>query len=82
MTLKSAFIFVKNRRNKTKPNAAFFQQLVNYEKKISGKNSVKMITITGDGVQVRTPDFYEKEYPELFLVDIEMCKNQNQPKYR
>lgn len=71
MSLKSAFIFVKERRNKSKPNNTFFQQLVNYEKKLFGKNSVKMVQVVRDEVRVTVPDFYEKDFPDLLMLDIE-----------
>jgi hypothetical protein len=81
MTLKKAFNLVKKRRETTRPNVAFFQQLIDYEKKIRGKASVKMIPLIREGVQVVVPDFYEKEQPILFNKEIEkqiLNKKQNQ----
>jgi len=75
MTLRNAFTYVKERRDKSKPNPAFFQQLIDYEKKISANNSVKMVQLNRDGVQVMVPDFYEFDYPQLLMMDIETTKN-------
>ena len=62
ISLKNAFIRVyKKRRITTALNPSFFKQLISYEKKLFGKNSVKMVTILGKTV----PDFIVKEYPEF-----------------
>jgi len=68
--LKNAFKSVKKRRETARPNVAFFQQLINYEIRIRGQASVKMIQMLREGVQVVVPDFYEKEYPQLFWTEV------------
>nr|XP_002125487.1 dual specificity protein phosphatase 14-like [Ciona intestinalis] len=43
MSLRDAHTHVKSRRPFIRPNAGFWKQLVEYEKKIYGRNSVKMV---------------------------------------
>lgn len=44
MTLEQAYRHVKKRRSVIHPNAGFWRQLIDYERRILGQNSVKMIT--------------------------------------
>nr|XP_046919627.1 dual specificity protein phosphatase 14-like [Dermatophagoides farinae] len=43
MSLKVAFDFVRSKRWFIRPNTGFFQQLIDYELKLYGTNTVKMI---------------------------------------
>ena len=71
INLKNAFISVKKRRETARPNVGFWEQLIKYEIKIKGQASVKMLHMTVDTVQVAVPDFYEKDYPDLYKREIE-----------
>ena len=65
MTLKVAYTHVRERRPFIRPNLSFFRQLIDYEKKIFKKNSVKIIELTNEnGVTIEIPDFFLKQYPE------------------
>ena len=44
MTLRQAYYHVKQRRPIIRPNVGFFRQLIDYEKKILGKASVKFVS--------------------------------------
>jgi len=48
LTLKEAFLLVKERRKLVHPNIGFWKQLVEYEKEIYGVNTVNML-VTGVG---------------------------------
>ncbi len=43
LTLIKAYSHVKSRRSVIRPNAGFFQQLIEYEKKLYGKTTVSMV---------------------------------------
>ncbi len=70
MTLKDAFKRVIEKRPIIKPNTAFFEQLIKYEKRILGSNSCQMRIIETDGVSVKVPDFWITDYPQLFEFDV------------
>jgi hypothetical protein len=70
MTLKDAFKRVIEKRPIIKPNTAFFEQLIKYEKRILGSNSCQMRIIETDGVSVKVPDFWITDYPQLFELDV------------
>ena len=57
MNLRESYNFVKSKRPIIRPNAGFFRQLIEYEKKLFGKNSVTMIN-SGVG---SIPDVYKEE---------------------
>jgi hypothetical protein len=40
ISLKKAFLYVRNKRNQICPNKNFMEHLLEYEKKIIGKNSL------------------------------------------
>ncbi len=57
MTLREAFVFVRSKRKIVDPNTGFWQQMVEYEHKISTKSSVEMVP----GPEGFVPDVYEDE---------------------
>lgn len=60
LTLLDAYNYVKLRRSKIKPNCGFFKQLIEYEKKLFGSNTVRMIF--NELVQMEIPDVYDCDY--------------------
>ena len=66
MRLKDAVILVRSRRPFIRPNNGFFQQLIDYEKKLFKKTTVAFITqLNKSGDTVKVPDiminvFHEK----------------------
>lgn len=59
--LAEAYAWVKSRRPIIRPNGGFWRQLINYERKLFGKNSVQMVQ-TPYGVM---PDVYERNHRSL-----------------
>ena len=57
MTLKDAFRHCKSRRPVVHPNPGFFKQLIEYEQKLFGRTTVKMIPSQIGFI----PDLYEEE---------------------
>ncbi|KAK3097742.1 hypothetical protein FSP39_012707 [Pinctada imbricata] len=57
MTLEQAYHHVKKRRPVIRPNVGFWRQLVDYERRILGRNSVQMVQ-SGIGL---IPDVYKDE---------------------
>ncbi|XP_075162008.1 dual specificity protein phosphatase 18 [Haematobia irritans] len=60
MTLKEAFVHVKNIRPQIRPNTGFFQQLRCYEEQRYGSQSVQMLFL--ECLQREIPDVYESEF--------------------
>ncbi|UYV67395.1 DUSP14 [Cordylochernes scorpioides] len=56
MDLKSAYHHVKEHRPIIHPNHGFFRQLIAYEKKLSGTNTVKMMKLEEEDMEI--PDIY------------------------
>jgi hypothetical protein len=70
MSLKEAFLHCKSRRDMSQPNPSFFQQLIDFERKVRGNTSVRIVTKRLEGMEdqdIKVPDFYEKEFPEKVL---------------
>ena len=65
MTLKEAYKHVKQIRPVSGPNQGFMNQLIQYEQKLKGKTTVKLIKINHNGVDMVIPDFMESEIPNL-----------------
>ncbi|XP_021957946.1 dual specificity protein phosphatase 14 [Folsomia candida] len=65
MTLRQAYNFVKARRCCIRPNVGFFRQLVDYESRLMGCTSVKMVWNAAAGGYI--PDVYEPEYNNTLL---------------
>nr|XP_033777731.1 dual specificity protein phosphatase 14 [Geotrypetes seraphini]XP_033777732.1 dual specificity protein phosphatase 14 [Geotrypetes seraphini] len=61
VSLLEAYNWVKSRRPVIRPNVGFWRQLIEYERKLFGKTSVKMVN-TPYGI---IPDIYEKERRSL-----------------
>ncbi|XP_078539698.1 dual specificity protein phosphatase 14 [Lissotriton helveticus] len=61
-TLVQAYNWVKARRPVIRPNVGFWKQLIDYERKLFGTSTVKMVH-TPYGVM---PDLYEKERRSVF----------------
>lgn len=59
MTLLQAYHYVKAARPIIRPNVGFFRQMVEYERKLRGHNSVIMVQI--DGCDLPVPDIYANE---------------------
>ncbi|XP_013399808.1 dual specificity protein phosphatase 14 [Lingula anatina] len=57
MSLRDAFSHVKAKRPFIRPNVGFWKQLIEYEKKLKGKNSVKMVSSPIGWI----PDVYSDE---------------------
>lgn len=62
MDLHAAFAHTRAIRTVVRPNMGFMAQLVEYERKVRGSASVKMITVTDKARNVKAtiPDFYPK----------------------
>ncbi|XP_043910516.1 dual specificity protein phosphatase 14 [Protopterus annectens] len=61
VSLLEAYSWVKSRRPIIRPNIGFWRQLIDYERKLFGKTSVKMLQ-TPYGIM---PDIYERERRHL-----------------
>ncbi|VDN04169.1 unnamed protein product [Thelazia callipaeda] len=59
MTLRQAYHYVKSARPVIRPNLGFWRQMIDYERKLKGVNSVQMIEATYDGTAI--PDVYCSE---------------------
>ncbi|CAG5124219.1 unnamed protein product, partial [Candidula unifasciata] len=57
MTLEEAYKHVKKRRPVIHPNPGFWRQLIDYERRLLGRNSVKMVTSPIGWI----PDVYQQE---------------------
>ncbi|XP_013774426.1 dual specificity protein phosphatase 14-like [Limulus polyphemus] len=62
MKLRSAYHYLKKRRPVVRPNNGFFSQLIEYEKKCFGKNTVRMVEVPGAGPDIMIPDIFLKEH--------------------
>ncbi|XP_055376796.1 dual specificity protein phosphatase 18-like [Condylostylus longicornis] len=60
MSLRDAYLHVKNARPQIRPNLGFFQQLLEYEEELRGEKSVKMIFVKSLDREI--PDVFEPEY--------------------
>ncbi|XP_064424912.1 dual specificity protein phosphatase 14 [Latimeria chalumnae] len=61
VSLLEAYNWIKSRRPIIRPNVGFWRQLIDYERKLFGKSSIKMVQ-TPYGIM---PDIYEKERRNL-----------------
>lgn len=82
MDLHGAFNHCYNLRPVIRPNNSFMLQLINYERQLFGKNSVRMVEADVDGTLVSVPNFFINEHPKLVLLEVfrvrEQLKNQTQ----
>lgn len=65
MSLRKAYQHVKMRRQIIRPNPGFFRQLVEYENRLTGLNSVSMIYNVAAAGYI--PDIYEPEYNNTLM---------------
>lgn len=59
MTLRQAYHYVKSARPVIKPNLGFWRQMIAYERKLKGANSVHMVETGQDNMTI--PDVYSTE---------------------
>lgn len=71
MTLDQAYSHIKKRRPVIHPNVGFWKQLIEYERRLFGRNTVKMVP-SGIGP---IPDVYKEEVRNMVWVP-----SRNQPK--
>lgn len=64
MTLREAYNHVKSRRAVIHPNVGFFKQMLDYEKKLFGKNSVKFINSPMGPI----PDVYKEQAKGMVMM--------------
>lgn len=64
MSLRKAYLHVKARRPIAHPNHGFFKQLIDYERRLFGHETVKMVN-SGAGL---IPDVYEEEYRNMVWI--------------
>lgn len=69
MDLHSAFTHTHSKRPVIRPNNGFFKQLLNYEMKLFGKNSFKMIQLHVNGVDIEVPDFFQSEHRGFIILE-------------
>jgi len=62
MTLRDAHEHVKSKRSFIRPNLGFWRQMMDYEKKLLGSNSVKIIGSNFGAI----PDVYEAELKNMY----------------
>lgn len=65
LTLLEAYNYVKSRRPRIKPNCGFFKQLIQYEKELYGKSTVRMVY--NEYVQMSIPEVYEGQYRKIHI---------------
>lgn len=66
MSLKKAFQHVRSVRPQVRPNLGFFKQLIEYEQRLYGTNTVAMVHCSALGEEI--PDVYEPEYRTMELL--------------
>lgn len=67
MSLKDSYNLLHKKRPIVRPNGSFFRQLISYEYKLFGKNSVKMIYL--EHMNVEVPDLFANEYKKMVLLE-------------
>ena len=68
MTLLDAYNFVLNKRSTISPNNGFFEDLIKYERKLYGKNTVRMVVMKlSSGFKVRIPDVYQNSFDGVVI---------------
>lgn len=81
LSLHQAFVHTKTVRPVVRPNVGFLQQLMDYEAKVKpgGVRSAAMVTTLDRRrkVTVTVPDFYKKEFPDLYEWEVnkQLAKN-------
>lgn len=64
LSLREAFQRLRARRRVVRPNAGFFAALVEFERRVRGAASVRMVRHPAGGAEL-IPDVYESEYRRL-----------------
>ncbi|CAG2170504.1 unnamed protein product [Oppiella nova] len=67
MSLKDAYNLLHKKRPIVRPNGSFFRQLIDFEWRLFGKNSVKMIYL--DHMNIEVPDLFVHEYKKMVLLE-------------
>ncbi|XP_022256960.1 dual specificity protein phosphatase 18-like isoform X2 [Limulus polyphemus] len=62
MKLQDAYRYLKKCRPVVRPNNGFFSQLIEYEKKLFGESTVKMVEVPSVGPDLVVPDIFLEEY--------------------
>ncbi|XP_077977271.1 dual specificity protein phosphatase 18-like [Glandiceps talaboti] len=61
LSLREAHDYIKARRSVIRPNLGFWKQLINYEMRLYGRNTVRMVPSSLGWI----PDVYEKEVKNM-----------------
>lgn len=69
MDVRSAFNHIHLRRPVARPNNAFFRQLINYEMKLFGKTSCKMIHLRINDADIEVPDFFQHDHKGFIVLE-------------
>ena len=80
MDLHTAFSYTHSKRPVIRPNNGFFRQLLNYEMKIFGKNSCKMIQLHVNGFDIEVPDFFQSEHKGFLILESLKEKSKHESK--
>ncbi|CAG2101342.1 unnamed protein product [Medioppia subpectinata] len=67
MSLKDSYNLLHKKRPIVRPNGSFFRQLIDYEWRLFGKNSVKMIYL--EHLNIEVPDLFVHEYKKMVLLE-------------
>ena len=67
MSLKDSYNLLHKKRPIVRPNGSFFRQLISYEYKLFGKNTVKMIYL--EHMNIEVPDIFANEYKKMVLLE-------------
>ena len=78
LNLHDAFNHVHSVRQIVRPNNGFFHQLIEYEKKLTGVTTVKMVVIEKGGYMIEIPDFFEHEHKRFVILEILKSKAKHQ----
>ncbi|KAI1301278.1 Dual specificity protein phosphatase 14 [Halotydeus destructor] len=71
LSLRDAYKFLHSKRPIVRPNSSFFKQLIEYERKLFGTNSVAMATVRSfDNQEIEVPDLYVNEYKKMALLEM------------
>lgn len=71
MNLREAYKYLHSKRSVVRPNNGFFSQLIEFEKKLYGVNTVQMIKIKSfDEQDIEVPDLYANEFKKMALLEI------------
>ena len=66
MNLKDSFNLVKSKRNIAAPSIGFFKDLIEFEKKLFGKNSISLAEYSINMIQENFPTLNRKEIEDVY----------------